>query len=239
MEGAYGLIRAEVRTFLKKNSDAEYRQFAAKLLPGIQGIQGVRLPRLRCLAKQLSQVGAEEYLQAMAGEDQPLFEETMLEGLVIGYAKLNFAVRLGYVADFVPKIGNWSICDSFCSSLKFNAANEAQLWRFLQPYFVSKREFSARFAVVMALDFFVREDYLERVLLALASVRQEGYYAKMAVAWAVSVCFAKFPDRLLAYLQDNPLDDFTYHKALQKINESQRVTRADKAIIRGLRRSKK
>lgn len=233
------MIRAEVRTFLKENSDPAYRQFAAKLLPGIEGIQGVRLPRLRCLAKQLSQTRAEEYLQAMDGEAKPLFEETMLEGMVIGYADLDFAVRLEYVAGFVPKIGNWSVCDSFCSGLKCSAVNEAQLWHFLQPYFVSEREFFARFAAVMALDFFVREDYLERVLTALASVRQEGCYARMAVAWAVSVCFVKFPGRLLAYLQDNPLDDVTYHKALQKITESQRVGEADKEIIRGLQRLKK
>lgn len=46
----------------------------------------------------------------------------------------------------------------------------------------------------------------------------------MAVAWAVSVYFAAFPDEMLAYLQDgHKLDEFTYKKSLQKITESYRV----------------
>jgi hypothetical protein len=59
----------------------------------------------------------------------------------------------------------------------------------------------------------------------------------MAVAWAVSVCFVRFPEKTLPYLLACSLDDDTYHKALQKITESARVSGEMKAEIRKLRRS--
>ena len=43
----------------------------------------------------------------------------MLQGMVIGYVKTDINDQLSYVASFIPKIDNWSVCDSFCIGLKF------------------------------------------------------------------------------------------------------------------------
>jgi len=74
------------------------------------------------------------------------------------------------------------------------------------------------------------------VLQLLDRVRHEGYYVKMAVAWAVSICFIRLPKPTTAYLHDNSLDDFTYNKALQKITESLRIDPDTKAWIRSMKR---
>ena len=58
----------------------------------------------------------------------------------------------------------------------------------------------------------------------------------MAVAWAISVCFIKFYEKTLYYLQKNTLDDFTYNKSLQKITESLRVSQESKTMIRTMKR---
>ena len=58
----------------------------------------------------------------------------------------------------------------------------------------------------------------------------------MAVAWAISVCYVKFEKETMELLLDNMLDDFTYNKSLQKITESYRVTKEDKARIRSMKR---
>ena len=58
----------------------------------------------------------------------------------------------------------------------------------------------------------------------------------MAVAWAISVCYVKFEKETMALLLDNALDDFTYNKSLQKITESFRVSKEDKARIRKMKR---
>lgn len=164
------------------------------------------------------------------------YEETMLRGLVIAYAKMDYERRLEYIQCFVPCIHNWAVCDSFCSTLKDAEKYPARYWEFLAPYFSSDQEYEARFGAVMLLSHFVKREYLDDALFRLESIRQDGYYAKMAAAWAISVYFAAFPQEVLEYLQGaHRLDAFTYRKTLQKILESFRVDKETKAIIREMR----
>ena len=58
----------------------------------------------------------------------------------------------------------------------------------------------------------------------------------MAVAWAISVCYVKFPEKTMQFLKNNNLDDFTYNKALQKMLESYRVEDKVNKILRKMKR---
>jgi 3-methyladenine DNA glycosylase AlkD len=216
-------------------ADEEYRKFSSSLIPNVDNILGVRLPELRKLAKNIAKGDWRTYL---AQADNRYFEETMLQGLVIGYAKTDIEERLRYVADFVPRIDNWSVCDSFCTGLKFTKNHRSLMWDFLQPYLSSDKEYEIRFGVVMLLLYFVEDEYIERVLQWMDRIRHEGYYVKMAVAWAISVCYVKYPEPTMAFLKNNTLDDFTYNKALQKIIESLRVDSGTKHVLRSMKRRK-
>jgi 3-methyladenine DNA glycosylase AlkD len=216
-------------------ADEEYRKFSSSLIPNVDNILGVRLPELRKLAKNIAKGDWRTYL---AQADNRYFEETMLQGLVIGYAKTDIEERLRYVADFVPRIDNWSVCDSFCTGLKFTKNYRSLMWDFLQPYLSSDKEYEIRFGVVMLLLYFVEDEYIERVLQWMDRIRHEGYYVKMAVAWAISVCYVKYPEPTMAFLKNNTLDDFTYNKALQKIIESLRVDSGTKHVLRSMKRRK-
>jgi len=222
-----------VRERIFELADEEYRHFHSALVPGSDNIVGVRLPRLRELAKELAKGDWRNYISS-AQDDY--YEEIMLQGLVIGYAKADIEEISRYAATFVPKINNWAVCDSFCNSLKITKKHMAQVWDFLQPYLRSREEFELRFGIVMLLSFYIEDEYIDRVLALLDGARHKGYYVKMAVAWAVSICFVKYPEKTMAYLQKNSLDDFTYNKALQKIIESFRVDKETKTIIRSMKR---
>ncbi|MGG2014661.1 DNA alkylation repair protein [Bacillus sp. S10(2024)] len=213
--------------------DTDYQKFSAALIPTINNVLGVRLPELRKIAKKIAKGDWHTYLATAKDE---YFEEIMLQGMVIGYVKTDIEELLFYVASFVPKIDNWSVCDSFCIGLKSTKENKERVWEFLQPYLSSKKEYEIRFGVVMLLDFYIETEYIERVLNLLDRVKHEGFYAKMAVAWAVSICYVKLPDLAMEYLRNNMLDDFTYNKALQKITESNRVDKETKSIIRSMKR---
>lgn len=223
----------EIREQLLAMADGKYQQFSSALLPNIGNILGVRLPELRRLAKQIARGDWRSYLAEAPSE---YFEEIMLQGMVIGYAKAGIEERLDWAASFIPRINSWSVCDSFCSGLKCAGDYKERVWDFLQPYLSSRREYEIRFAVVMLLTYYVEEEYIDRILLLLDKIRHEGYYVKMAVAWAISICYVKLPEPTLAYLQNNSLDDFTYRKALQKITESYRVDQAAKQQIRRMKR---
>lgn len=58
-----------------------------------------------------------------------------------------------------------------------------------------------------------------------------------AMAWMISICFIKFPDKTMKYLQQSRLDNWTYNKSLQKIIESLRVDKETKDIIRSMKRA--
>lgn len=224
-----------LREQLLDMAEPGYRDFHAALVPGVENILGIRLPLLRGIAREIARGDWRAFL---AGDDVLYYEERMLRGLVIGFAKCTPGEKLGYVARFVPEIDNWAVCDCFCWRLK--AAERAPMWDFIQPYFHAEREYELRFAVVMALGNFVDAEHLEKLLELLGSIRHEGYYARMGVAWAVSVCFIKFPERTMRWLREAcPLDDWTFNKSLQKIVESYRVTDADKAAVRAMKRRAK
>lgn len=216
-------------------SDEKYRRFSAKLNPTVDPdkIIGVRLPALRAVAKELAAVDFISYLQK-AQDDS--FEETLLQGMVIAYAKCPAAQKLPLIKGFVPKIDNWATCDSFCASFKIKKNEREKFWNFILPYFTSKRDFDLRFAVVMLIFHFIDDEHLEAVLSALDAVRHENYYVKMAVSWAISVCFSKYPERTFCYLQTDSLDDFTHNKAIQKTRESFRVSAQDKVAVLRLKR---
>ena len=105
----------QVRQFLKENQDPEYREFHSKLLPGTENIMGVRLPILRKFAKQLAAQAWKDWFEQA---DDQWYEETMLRGLVVAYARMDCEERLKYVRKFVPDINSWGVCDCFCSTLK-------------------------------------------------------------------------------------------------------------------------
>lgn len=42
----------------------------------------------------------------------------MLQGMIIGLAKMELEERMNYVTMFIPRIDNWAVCDIFCSELK-------------------------------------------------------------------------------------------------------------------------
>ncbi|PJI08995.1 MULTISPECIES: DNA alkylation repair protein [Clostridium] len=216
-------------------ADEKYRKFSASLLPNVNNILGVRLPELRKLAKKIAKDDWRNFINVSDGK---YFEENMLQGMVIGYAKMDIEKRLKYITEFIPKINNWSLCDSFCNGLKFTVDNMEKVFEFIKPYLLSEKEFEVRFAVVMILDFYINEGYINEILKLFDTVKHSGYYAKMAVAWAVSICYVKFPSETMEYLKNNTLDDFTYNKALQKITESFRVDKDTKNNIRSMKRAK-
>lgn len=238
--------RQESRKRLEGLADEAYREFHSGLVPGKGNILGVRMPKLRKLAKEICREDWRAWLalneEALQDETLPAYyEEIMLRGLVIGQgAAASLEEFLSYVEGFVPYIDNWAVCDCFCSSLKRTKKQKQEIWEFLQNYLESNQEYLARFGVVMLLNYYIDEEYLEQVFAILDGIEQEGYYAKMAVAWALSVCYVKFPKETKAYLQENKsLDDVTYNKAIQKICESYRVNKTDKEQLKQWKRRKK
>lgn len=223
-----------ISNYLLSVADDDYKKFSSSLIPNIDNVLGVRLPVLRKIAKEIYESGSwHDFLKQTNPE---FMEETMLQGMVIGLIKENPEKILNYVKDFIPKINNWSVCDSFCAGLKFTKKNKELVWQFIQPYFKSDKEFEVRFAYVMLLTYFVEKDYIDDVLICIDEFKNKEYYAQMAAAWTLSICYIKFPDKTYEYLKNSNLDNWTFNKSIQKICESLKVSQQTKELLRKLKR---
>lgn len=228
------MTNEEIRECLLELADAKYQEFSSALIPGCRTMLGVRIPKLREFAKQLAKGEVEEYLQSASDE---IFEEVMLQGMVIGYSKCDIEKKLEYAKNFIPKITDWSINDSFCSGMKCTIKHRERVFEFLQEYVSSEKEFEQRFVAVMLMDYFLTEEYIDQVLAILDGLKNEGYYTKMGVAWAIATAYAKFPEQTHTYMTElNTLDDFTYNKSIRKMIESYRISPEQKEIVRKLKR---
>lgn len=231
--------RMEIRSRIEALAECDYRAFNMKLLPGVTDVLGVRSPALRKLAREIARADWRSYISQVkaaweAGE--ACYEERLLWGMVVGYGAREWEEAAACIRAFVPAIDNWAVCDIFCGTLKIAEKYPEDMWELLLPYLQSDREYECRFGAVMLLNHFAKEAYAERALKALDQIRNMDYYCRMAVAWALSIFFVEMPDRVMPYLEQNHLDDWTYNKALQKICESLRPDSETKAAIRGMKR---
>ena len=215
-------------------SDEKYKEFQSGLCPETKNIIGVRVPVLRNYAKELSKkYKIEELLNKI---DNEYYEEIMLQGMLICLMNDNIVEIQKQIKKFIPKINNWAICDVFCAGLKITKKYKKEMWQFLQKYLKSSKEFEIRFGIVMILDYYLEEEYLEQDFKIFDSITSKKYYVQMAIAWAISVACVKFYDRTIKYLKRSKLDEFTYNKAIQKTIESYRITSNQKEELRKMKK---
>lgn len=264
MKNSQDEMLSQIRKDLLSMAESEYRNFSAKLLPEGENLLGVRIPKLRKYAKQIGKLYGTMYLDTMLacafGEEpsekeavttlpqDEVMEEILLQGMVIGSLKAanetELAEIFGYIKRYVPKIANWSTCDSFCAGLKITKQYPEQMWDFLQEYLSSEQEFAIRFGIVMIINYYINEEYFDRLFPIFNAIgaRHHEYYVEMALAWAISICYVHMPAETERYLKDmrgkpEVLSDFTYRMALQKIVDSHCVSAEVKAMIRKMKRA--
>ena len=228
-------IKEEIKNKLKELADVKYKEFHSGLCPNTENILGVRVPILRNYAKEvLKQYKIEDLLENI---DNEYYEEILLQGMIIGLSKEKDMEKiLGYIKEFIPKIDNWATCDVFCAGLKITKKNKEIMWEFIKPYLNSSKEFEIRFGIVMILDYYIEEQYLEENFRIFENVKNEEYYVQMAIAWAISICLIKYFNETIEYLKTSKLDKFTYNKALQKEIESFRISEENKKILRNMKK---
>ncbi len=223
----------DYRRMLKENTEPEYAAFSSKLIPGKEGIIGVRIPVIRNIARSIVKDDWEAFLQ-----DTPEnFEEEMLRGLVIATAPMDTDRRIMLTESHLDIIDNWSACDSFCTSWKVPKKDSARIYDYFSALMDSGTEYRMRVSLIMRIDHFLDEDHVEDILDDIVNYCHEGYYYKMGAAWAVSFCYIKFPDITEPYLRDPKMDDWICNKSIQKIRESYRVSDESKEKLKSYRRT--
>lgn len=221
-----------LREYLYKAVDEKYREFHSSLCPNVNDILGVRIPKLREIAKTIAKDNPIEFLEKYVCE---FYEEKMIYGLVIGYMKSDLETRIKYLNKFVPMIDNWAVCDCACSTYKFTQKNMEEMFEYIKKYVFSNKEFEVRFACIMLMDYFLIDEYIDEVFQIFNNIKLDKYYVEMAIAWAISEAFIKNEKKTREFLANNTLSVNTFNKALQKIIESNRVDDKTKDEMRKMK----
>lgn len=249
-------------------TDARYREGHLRVVNALPSrrVLGLHAPEMKQVAKLLSRSGGAvdlrdgERKECQGGaevircfETVPsatlCYEETVVWGYLINLEKCSLADRLKMLSTYVPVMDNWAVCDSYCAHAKWMArADKSELWAFLQPYFRSTREFEVRFAIVVAMTYFLTEEWLPKVFAIINSLdlsrihsayryakgkpkaAQQGtaqgaqpYYVRMAVAWCLATALAKFPDLTRAFVRTTSLPADVIKLYVRKARESFRT----------------
>ena len=217
--------------------EGKYKEFNKKLCPDTNlEMLGIRVPILRKFAQKIINSNDYDWESFVKNRNVKFFEEVQLQGFIIGYKKMPFDTKLKFIEEFVTRIDSWAITDTFIPTLKIKKENLKDYWDFILKYINSNKEFEVRFAIVSMLDYFIIDEYVDEVIKILNTISHEGYYVKMAVAWALSEIGIKYNDKLLVFLKEkNNLDKFTYNKTLQKMIESFRIDFSQKNVLRKMK----
>ena len=218
---------------LESIGEEKYRAFHLSLIPGEDRAFGIRAPKLKEIAKNISKGDADGFLKVCKNN---FHDEIMIKGLVISSIKDEKRL-VAETESFIPLIRNWAICDSFCSALKVAKKKPSLFMPLIKKCLESDKEYDLRFACVMLLDHYITDEYIDYVSDVYEGINSGYYYVKMAVAWGLSVCFVKYPEKTLDTLNKGSLDTFTHNKTIQKICESLRVDKDTKNNLKKLKRN--
>ncbi len=225
----------KIRQDLFEMQDLKYKEFHGSLCPDMDNIIGVRIPKLREYAKELYKSNKLEDIKI----GDKYYEELVIQGMLIGFqTKAPIEEVIKQVKEFVPKINSWAVCDTFCAGLKITKKYQTEMFKIIKEYLKSKQEYEVRFAIVMLLDYYINDQYIDQVLQILNNIKLDKYYVQMANAWAISICLIRYYNKTLEFLKTTKIDDFTYNKGIQKAIESYRITKEQKDYLRILKRGK-
>ena len=219
--------------YLSKEAEDEYRQFSERLIPDCKNILGVRMPKLRKIAKYISKGNWREYIKFCKDST---FEETVLKGAVIGLAEVNFEEFSQLVNEYLSLIDNWAICDFFCGGLKQIKKYKKEFLTDIISFLEAENPWIKRAGLVFLKACYTDEEYVSEVLSLAEKTICEHYYVQMAHAWLLAECYTKFPQITHLYLERCSLSSEILNKTVQKIRDSYRVNNTWKEKVTIFRR---
>lgn len=223
---------SKIHQHLLSLEDVRYREFNSKIITQKDyPMIGVRLPEIKKYAKQLMKENT------LPEFEDKYYEEVLLHGFCIGRYKCAFSEKIKLIEDFLPLINDWSICDSFVSSLKDIAKHKDEYLPYVKKYLKDEKEFYQRYGFVVLLNYYKEEKYLKEIFRFIRSEKYNGYYSKMASAWLLSYMFMFYYDETMEFVKGNKIDEFVLLKGIQKAIDSYRLSDEKKDELRKLRDS--
>ena len=223
-------VYKEFLNYLVSLEDIKYKNFHSSLTNTKYEIIGVRVPILRIIHKKIMKTNIEKFLSLVGDK---YYEEVFIEGLVI--SSLNEDVIEKYLVRYINKIDNWAICDSFCSNLKIVNKKQGKYWVYFTSLLDPSKEFQTRVSLIIMLNYYLNDNYIDRVLKIASSIRSDYYYINMAISWLLSVAIINYREKVISLLKNKCLSKFVQNKTISKIQDSYRIDKELKEYVKQYR----
>lgn len=222
----------EIKKLLFENRDDKYLEFNSSLIPTVEKDRfvGVRTPVLRKIAKNIFKSG--EYGDYLSNLPHDYYEENNIHAYIIEQIK-DYDECIERLDEFLPFVDNWATCDSMTP--KVFAKNKKKLLEKIDEWLKSEHTYTVRYAIRMLMCFYLDEDFDEKNLEKVSSVKSDEYYIKMMVAWFFATVLAKQYDDAVKYIENHVLDDDVHKMTIQKAVDSYRITDEQKAYLKTFR----
>lgn len=213
--------------YLESLADEKYKKFTDSLVPNRTNSIGIRVPILRQISKDIAKGNYSDFLNCKIGTYR---EELMIYGLVMTLIKCDYPQMLEYIKTFVPLIESWETCDivSFKKLKKY----PQEFFADIEYFIYNDNPWIVRFGFGCLLEFYLNDEYIDRVLAYVDSVDSDFYYVQMMQGWLVAAAAAKCRDKTIAFLECNHLNAITQNMAIRKIRESNRISKEDKELVK-------
>ena len=206
-------MKTELQKQLFALQDPGYREFHARLIPGIpkEDIIGIRTPVLRKFAGEFARDHSQEAEAFLKELPHCYYEENNLHMLLVTKIK-DYPECLRKVEELLPVIREWLLTTD---------------------------TYTIRYGIGLLMQLYMDDMYRPEYADLVARVRSEEYYVNMMIAWYFATALAKQWDTVIPYLEERKLDRWVHQKTIQKAVESFRITPEQKVYLKSLRYPRK
>ena len=190
-------------------------------------VLGISCPTCKDIAKQIHGGNYYEFLEM---NDYKYYESTQVSSYLINYIK-DVKEKEKFINELY--MDNWATVDT----LKFNVKNQEKEFLDLSKKYIKSKEPFKRRVGVRILFSYTSSEYVDEIFDIMDSLNKEKeYYVNMAVAWLGCELMIKNRKKMLEYLKHHKLNSFTLNKMISKCHDSFRISDADKAYLKKLKK---
>lgn len=217
--------------YLTSFSEEQLRDFSKQITPGDFLVLGIRMPVLHTIANNISKTN--NFKKFLELPEENILEFKIIKGYVISNIKDMDEFKT-YFHKFIPEIDNWAVCDTFLASAKIIKKDREYFYELTTKLIKSTREFENRIAFVILLDYFIDDEYRDKIFALIKNFKSSGYYANMGLAWLVSGLFITYPEETKDFLKTKPFEPIVMRYISRKVRDSYRVSKENKEWIKNI-----
>jgi 3-methyladenine DNA glycosylase AlkD len=220
------------------DKDGQYREFNARVVATADPatMLGVRVPRLRKLAREVSRSGDRDAF--LAELPHRWYEEYLMHAFVLNETRdVARAARL--LDALLPHVDNWCVCDAlnpraFHDERALGGQPTEVLVPLAKRWMASNHTYTRRFGISVLMRDLLGEGF-DPSQLRLATAADNGeYYVRMMIAWYLAEALVPHEKDALAAIASPELDPQLRRMAVRKGIESLRVPAETKEALRRL-----